>query len=166
LVFLSACYCAPTNNPLAAMTFGNLSTFRRHAPMSGSGNFDPATWAISRLAVAQVEAKSALIVGSFSAFLRTRGKIVELAARHKIAAMYPNRQYVVDGGLMSYAAAGPVSRLIGRNYVGEILKGAKPTDLPVRQPTQFALVINVKTAKALGLTIPRPLFAATTEWIE
>jgi putative tryptophan/tyrosine transport system substrate-binding protein len=109
---------------------------------------------------------SALIVGSFSAFLRTRGKIVELAARHKIAAMYPNRQYVVDGGLMSYAAAGPVSRLIGRDYVGEILKGAKPTDLPVRQPTQFALVINVKTAKALGLTIPRTLFAATTEWIE
>ena len=71
--------------------------------------------------------------------------------------MYPNRQYVVHGGLMSYAAAGHVSRLIGRNYVGEILKGAKPTDLPVRQPTQFALVINVKTAKALGLTIPRIL---------
>jgi putative tryptophan/tyrosine transport system substrate-binding protein len=109
---------------------------------------------------------SALIVGSFSAFLRNRGKIVELAERHKIAAIYPNRQYVVDGGLMSYAAAGPVSRLIGRNYVGEILKGAKPTDLPARQPTQFALVINVKTTKALGLTIPRTLFAATTEWIE
>jgi len=109
---------------------------------------------------------SALIVGSFSAFLRSRGKIVELAARHKIAAIYPNRQYVVDGGLMSYAAAGPVSRLIGRNYVGEILKGAKPADLPARQPTEFALVINVKAAKALGLTIPRTLFAATTEWIE
>jgi len=109
---------------------------------------------------------SALIVGSFSAFLRTRGKIVELAARHKIAAMYPNRQYVVDGGLMSYAAAGSMPRLIGRNYVGEILKGAKPTDLPVRQPTEFALVINVKAAKGLGLTIPRTLFAATTEWIE
>lgn len=106
-----------------------------------------------------------LIVGGFTAFLRNRDKIVELAARHKIAAMYPGRQYVVDGGLISYGAVGPGPRLLARNYVGPILKGAKPTDLPVRQPTEFALVINLKTAKVLGLTIPRTLLAAATELI-
>jgi len=108
----------------------------------------------------------ALMVPNFTDFRINRHKIVELAARHKIAAMYPNRQYVVDGGLMSYAARGHGPRELALNYVGQILKGAKPTDLPVRRPSEFALVINLKTAKALGLTIPRALFAAATELIE
>jgi putative ABC transport system substrate-binding protein len=108
----------------------------------------------------------ALIVGGFTVFLPNRKKIVELAAHHKIAAAYPDRQYVVAGGLMSYGAGGHVVRFLARNYVGQILKGAKPADLPVQQPTQFDLVINLKTAKALGLTIPRTLFATATELIE
>jgi putative ABC transport system substrate-binding protein len=91
---------------------------------------------------------------------------VELAARHKIPAMYSQRAYVVDGGLMSYGAADAGPRLIARDYVGQILKGAKPADLPVRQPTQFALVINLNAAKALGLAIPPTLFAAATELID
>jgi putative ABC transport system substrate-binding protein len=109
---------------------------------------------------------SALIVGSFTTFQRHSDKIVELAARHKIPAMYPQREYVADGGLMSYGSADAGPRLIARTYVGQILKGARPADLPVRQPTQYALVINLKTAKALGLTIPPALFAAATELIE
>ena len=108
----------------------------------------------------------ALMVGGFTDFLRERKKIVELSARHKIAAMYPNRQYVIDGGLMFYGNATPTPHLLGRDYVGPILKGANPGDLPVRQPTQFTLAINLKTAKALGLTIPRTLLAAATELIE
>jgi putative ABC transport system substrate-binding protein len=109
---------------------------------------------------------SALIVANFTAFRINRAKIVELAARHRIAAMYPHRDYVVSGGLMSYGATGISARELARDYVGQILKGAKPADLPVRQPTKFDLSINLKTAKALGLTIPRTLFATATELIE
>jgi putative tryptophan/tyrosine transport system substrate-binding protein len=110
----------------------------------------------------------ALLVGGFTVFGgNNRVKIVERAARHKIAAMYPNRPFVVDGGLMSYGADQVASfRQLALNYVGPILKGAKPADLPVQQPTKFELVINVKTAKALGLTIPRTLYAAASELIE
>jgi putative tryptophan/tyrosine transport system substrate-binding protein len=108
----------------------------------------------------------ALMVGNFTSFRSNRHKIVELAARDKIAAMYPHRQYVVDGGLMSYAARRHGPHELALNYVGQILKGAKPTDLPVRQPTEFALVINLKTAKALGLTFPPTLFALADEVIE
>ena len=108
----------------------------------------------------------ALMVGNFNDFLSYREKIVELAARHKIAAMYPLRQYVVEGGLMSYGAGGPGVRFLARHYVGQILKGAKPADLPVQQPNEFEFVINLKTAKAMGLTIPRMLFATATQVIE
>jgi ABC-type uncharacterized transport system substrate-binding protein len=109
---------------------------------------------------------SALMVGNFASFLRDSGKIVELVARHKIVAMYPNRRYVVNGGLMSYGTAATPSRELALNYIVPILKGAKPADLPVQQPTQFGLVINLKTAKELGLTLPRTLLAAATELID
>ena len=108
----------------------------------------------------------ALIVGNFTFFLRNRDKIVELAARHKIAAIYPLRPYVIDGGLMSYTPAESGSHLLVLKYIGPILKGAKPADLPVQQPTKFEFVINLKTAKAVGLAIPRMLFATATELIE
>jgi putative ABC transport system substrate-binding protein len=112
----------------------------------------------------------ALVVGAFPLFyglLRNRDKILELAAHHKIPAMYARRPDVVAGGLMSYSAdaVGPY-RQLGINYVGRILKGAKPADLPVERSTKLALVINLKTAKTLGLDIPPTLLALADEVIE
>jgi putative ABC transport system substrate-binding protein len=111
----------------------------------------------------------ALIVGSFTVFLdpRNRDKILALAAHHKIKAMYPNRGYALRGGLMSYDAdVLPAIRQLGSHYVGQILKGAQPADLPVMQPTKFKLVINLKTAKALNLQVPDRLLALADEVIE
>jgi putative tryptophan/tyrosine transport system substrate-binding protein len=111
----------------------------------------------------------ALIVGTFRSFEepRSRQKIVELAARHKVPAMYPSPIYPLGGGLTSYSADIPrVYRQLGVDYVGRILKGAKPADLPVQQPTKFELVINLNTAKTLGLTIPEPLLATADEVIQ
>jgi putative ABC transport system substrate-binding protein len=109
----------------------------------------------------------ALIVGAFTYFEPNRQEIIELAGRHKIPAIYPGRAYAVDGGLMSYAAdfRAPL-RQLGADYVGQILKGTKPADLPVRQPTKFELVINLKTAKALELEVPPTLLAIADEVIE
>jgi putative tryptophan/tyrosine transport system substrate-binding protein len=111
----------------------------------------------------------ALIVGDYTIFYvpSNRSKILELATRHNIPAIYPNVVFAEDGGLMSYGAeAVALYRRLGSDYVGRILKGTKPADLPVQQPTKFELAINLKTAKAMGLTVPRVLFAAATQVIE
>jgi putative tryptophan/tyrosine transport system substrate-binding protein len=110
----------------------------------------------------------ALIVGNFTNFLdpRNRQTIIELAARHKIPAMYPDRRYPSFGGLMSYATGGNDFHRLGLHYVGQILKGTKPADLPVEQPTKFEFVINLKTAKALGLEVPPTLLALADEVIQ
>jgi putative tryptophan/tyrosine transport system substrate-binding protein len=109
----------------------------------------------------------ALVVAPYVLFSFNRKKIVELAARHKIPTIYPHGGAVVNGGLMSYDADPvPLWRLIGSLYVAQILRGAKPADLPIQQPTKFALVINLKTAKALGLTFPETLLAIADQVIE
>jgi len=111
----------------------------------------------------------AVIVGDYTNFfiLRNRSRILELAARHNVPAIYPNGVFADEGGLMSYGPdAAALYRRLGSDYVGRILKGAKPGDLPVQQPTKFELVLNLKTAKTLGLTIPRVLLAAATQVIE
>jgi putative ABC transport system substrate-binding protein len=111
----------------------------------------------------------ALIVGDYTSFAdpTNRRKILELAARHNIPAIYADARFAADGGLISYGTDfAALFHELGANYVGRILKGAKPADLPVQQPTKFELVINLKTAKALGLRIPRVLLAAATQVIE
>jgi putative ABC transport system substrate-binding protein len=109
----------------------------------------------------------ALVVGPHLLFKTYRDKIVELAARHKIPAIYPHRSFAVGGGLMSYAAEGTALwRLVGSLYVAQILRGAKPTDLPVQQATKFEFVVNLKTAQALGLTIPETLLATADQVIQ
>ena len=112
------------------------------------------------IAMRQDQADALLVLSdSFATFHRAR--IAELAAKYQLPALYGHSQYVEAGGLMSYGPLFFDAYRGAAGYVDKILKGAKPSDLPVEQPTRFELVINLKTAKTLGLTIPQtPLVAA------
>ena len=112
------------------------------------------------------EANGGLIVTTSRLARAHRELIIALAARHRLPAVYAFRVYVSDGGLMAYGPDPTFAYRRAASYVDRILKGEKPDDLPVQAPTKYELVINLKTAKALGLTVPPPLLARADEVIE
>ena len=120
----------------------------------------------SAFATFDVRPARALIVSTDPFLFSQRDQIVSLAAHHRVPAIYDRREYAAAGGLICYGTDySDAYRQLGI-YTAKILQGTKPADLPIMQPTKFELVINLKTAKALGLTVPQLLLATADEVIE
>jgi len=112
------------------------------------------------------ERLQALSIHAYVPVLASRDRIVELAAKHRVVTIYPLRDFVTAGGWLSYGASLVENAKRAAIFVDKILKGTKPADLPVEQPTKFELVINLKTAKALGLAIPPSILVRADQVIE
>jgi putative ABC transport system substrate-binding protein len=141
----------------AAQTLG--IPFKLHA-VDGPLDFDRALRALV------AERVGAVLVATSPMFLGNRRQLADLALKHRLPTMFALRDYVEAGGLMSYGRSDSDMFRRAAGYVDKILKGAKPAELPIEQPTKFELVVNVKTAKALGLTIPRSMLAGADAIIE
>jgi len=111
-------------------------------------------------------AQALIVQGPNPVLFSNRSAIVNFAEKNRLPSLYPAREYVVAGGLMSYGPSTTDSFRRAATYVDKILKGAKPADLPIEQPTKFELVINLKTAKALGLKIPQSVLGRADQIIE
>ena len=122
---------------------------------------------IERAVAAFAQAQNGgLIVTGSALTVRHRDLIISLAARHKLPAIYYDPYYVAAGGLVAYGVDNVDQFRRAAGYVDRILKGEKPADMPAQQPTKYELVINLKTAKALGLTVPQSLLASADDVIE
>ena len=155
------------SNPAAA---GNLEETRTAARSMGVEiqsvevrNASDLDLALEAVAAAR---PSALLTLTNGMLLANRTRIVEFTARSRLPAIFPDREFAQAGGLMAYGPSLTANFRRAAAYVDKILKGAKPADLPVEQPTQFELIINLKTAKALGLTIPQALLLRADEVIQ
>jgi putative ABC transport system substrate-binding protein len=127
---------------------------------------DEIAGAFAAMARAQADALIVLSDAMFDGSRRERMRIADLVTKGRLPTMYTTRELTQEGGLMSYGPSQPDLFRRAAGYVDKILKGAKPTDLPVEQPTKFELVINLKTAEALGLTIPPSVLARADEIIQ
>jgi putative tryptophan/tyrosine transport system substrate-binding protein len=158
-------------NPATAPYFEYyLTEFRAAAPSFGvepiAAPFHNALELESVFAAQAREPNGGLIAMPDSFQTVHRAEIISLAARHRLPAVYPIRFFAKDGGLLSYGNDFLHAYRLAANYVDRVLRGAKPNELPVQNPTKFELVINLKTAEALGLTVPLGLLAIADEVIE
>ena len=128
--------------------------------MRDAAEFERAVAAFAR------SSNGGLIVTAGAAAIVRRELIIALAAQHKLPAVYPSRDFVTSGGLVSYAADFIDQWRRAASYVDRILRGEKPADMPVQAPTKYELVINLKAAKAVGLTVPPSVLARADEVIE
>jgi len=129
-------------------------------PVSEAAEIDDA------LAASAADHDQAMLVEGGAVISQNRARVIALAAQYRLPAIYENREFVESGGLLSYAQVFRENSERAAALVDKILKGAKPADLPVEQPTRFELVVNLKTAKALGLTVPPSILARADEVIE
>jgi putative ABC transport system substrate-binding protein len=151
-------------NPANAFFFDAMAS-RAKAQGVPLDRIDVATDSELEAAVARARG-GALVVNGDPMFYANRARIIALTLRHKIPSIYNGREYVADGGLMSYLSPLDWHWRTAAGFVDKILKGAKPAEIPVAQPTEFKLAINLKTAKALGIAIPQTLLLRADEVIE